>query len=57
MNSYDKIMWGKIIILFQEVLMDLAETSDEPYDDPSLPRLVTKNSLQQPVALQFCFAF
>ena len=57
MNSYDKIMWGKIIIPFQEVLMDLAETSDEPYDDPSLPRLVTKNSLQQPVALQFCFAF
>ena len=30
MNSYDKIMWGKIIIPFQEVLIDLPETPDEP---------------------------
>ena len=30
MNSYDKIMLGKIIIPFQEVLIDLPETLDEP---------------------------
>ena len=31
MNSYDKIMWGKIIIPCQEVLIDLPETPDEPF--------------------------
>ena len=30
MNSYDKIMWSKIIIPFREVLIDLPEKSDEP---------------------------
>ena len=31
MNSYDKIMWGKIIMLFQEFLLDLPKTPDEPF--------------------------
>ena len=30
MNTYDKIIWGKIIMLFQEVFIDLPKTPDEP---------------------------
>ena len=46
MNSYDKIMWGKIIIPFQEVLIDLPETPDEP-----MRIFVRKNNLVHPSCL------